>query len=154
MGILPLRPPPSLPQRVLHDACCARVTPNPAIMLTALCLLLAALLLLVLPAALGLMAVLRLGGAMVMLGMAVLAVLALLAPSADIMALPFGPPWAAALTRSRLGKRWSSLMMMRQPPSSKATNLAGGGRGSARKGLAVGGQAEALQGIRPLAGEE
>ena len=80
-------------------------------MLTALCLLLAALLLLVLPAALGLMAVLRLGGAMVMLGMAVLAVLALLAPSADIMALPFGPPWAAALVALDPLSAWFLLLL-------------------------------------------
>ena len=80
-------------------------------MLTTLCLLLAALLLLVLPAALGLMPLLRLGSAMVMAGMAVLAVLALLAPSAEVMALPLGPPWAAALVALDPLSAWFLLLL-------------------------------------------
>ncbi len=64
-------------------------------MLTMLCLLLAALALLALPAALGWAGVLRLGCVTVMGGLAALAVLALLWPGAEVLALPFGPPWAA-----------------------------------------------------------
>lgn len=80
-------------------------------MLTTLCLLLAALLLLVLPAALGMVAVLRLGTALVMAGMAVLAVLALLWPSAEVLALPLGPPWAAALLALDPLSAWFLLLL-------------------------------------------
>ncbi len=80
-------------------------------MLTTLCLLLAALLLLVLPAALGMAAVLRLGSALVMTGMAVLAILALLWPSAEVLALPLGPPWAAALLALDPLSAWFLLLL-------------------------------------------
>lgn len=66
-------------------------------MLLILALMLAGCCALMLPAALRLWAVLRLAAAALMAGFAVLGALALLAPEAEPLALPLGPPWAAAL---------------------------------------------------------
>ena len=80
-------------------------------MLTALCLLLAGLLALVVPAALGLAAVLRAGAAAVMAGLAGLAMAALLWPQAEALALPLGPPWAAALLALDPLSAWFLLLL-------------------------------------------
>ncbi len=80
-------------------------------MLTMLCLLLAALALLALPAALGWAGVLRLGCVTVMGGLAALAVLALLWPGAEVLALPFGPPWAASLLALDALSAWFLLLL-------------------------------------------
>ncbi len=80
-------------------------------MLSLLCLLLAALGLLVLPAALGLAGVLRAGCAVAMAGLAGLSVVALLWPSAAVLALPIGPPWAAALLALDPLSAWFTLLL-------------------------------------------
>ncbi|MBC7431765.1 MAG: hydrogenase 4 subunit B [Rubritepida sp.] len=80
-------------------------------MLTALCLVLAALAVLVLPAALGLAVVLRAGCSAAMAGLAALSVAALLWPSFAVLALPFGPPWAAALLALDPLSAWFTLLL-------------------------------------------
>ena len=80
-------------------------------MLTALCLVLAALAVLVLPAALGLAGLLRAGCAAVMAGLAALSLAALLWPSSAVLALPFGPPWAAALLALDPLSAWFTLLL-------------------------------------------
>ena len=80
-------------------------------MLMLLCLLLAALGLLVLPAALGWASLLRAGCVAVMAGLAALSVAALLWPSSAVLALPLGPPWAAALLALDPFSAWFTLLL-------------------------------------------
>lgn len=80
-------------------------------MLSLLCLPLAALALLVLPAALGWASVLRAGCVAAMAGLAGLSVAALLVPSPAVLALPMGPPWGAMLLALDPLSAWFTLLL-------------------------------------------
>jgi len=101
----------SLPDTVAGGPWCPGATSIRPSVLSLLCLLLAALLLLVLPAALGLAGVLRAGCVAAMAGLAALSVAALLAPSDAVLALPIGPPWAASLLALDPLSAWFTLLL-------------------------------------------